>query len=264
MVRRVRGTCYLAPLREGGSLPGIVEADDDGTYVAKFRGAGQGTPALVAELVVGELARHLGIRVPELVLLEFDPRIARHEPDEEIQDLLLASAGLNLGMDFLPGALGYDGVRVRPPAHEAATIHWLDAFTANIDRTWRNTNLLVWHGEVWAIDHGASLVFQHAWPPRASWASRTYDLSGHALAPVAAELSPTDLARLHAELAERLTPTTITHVLDHVPEDWLLALPAARGDGSDAATWRRRYVDYLLARLEEHRAWAVSPAGASA
>jgi hypothetical protein len=265
MLRPVRGTCYLTPLREGGSLPGIVEADDDGTYVVKFSGAGQGTAALVAEVVVGELGRRLGIRVPELVLLEFDPVIARHEPHEEVQDLLRASAGLNLGMDFLPGAVGYDGVRWQPPAVEAATVLWLDAYTANIDRTWRNTNLLVWHRQLWAIDHGAALVFQHAWPPVTGWAGRGYDLSDHALAPVTAALTPAELDRLDADLAAVITPELLTEVLASVPDTWLLSMNAAAGDPRPASAWRARYLEYLLARRDGGRSWwrAVSRAEAS-
>jgi hypothetical protein len=146
VIRSVSATRYVAPLREGGSLPGIVEADDDGTYVLKFRGAGQGPKVLVAEVVVGEIARALGIRVPDLRAVDLDARIARYEADEEVQDLLTASVGLNLGVDFLPGAFGYDGARP-PTPEEAARILWLDAYTANVDRTWRNPNLLLWHGD---------------------------------------------------------------------------------------------------------------------
>ena len=145
MLREVTGTRYVTPLREGGSLPGLVEADDDGLYVVKFRGAGQGSAALVAEVVVGELGRRIGVRVPELVVLDLDPEIARREPDEEVQELLRASTGANLGMDFLPGSVGYDGMGWQPPVEDAARVFWLDAFTANIDRTWTNPNLLVWH-----------------------------------------------------------------------------------------------------------------------
>jgi hypothetical protein len=229
VLRTVRATRYVTPLREGGSLPGLVEADDDGMYVAKFRGAGQGTASLVAEIVVGELARSVGIRVPELVLVDLDPEIGLREPDQEVQELLKASAGLNLGMDFLPGSIGYDGVRWQPPGPEAAAVHWLDAFTANVDRTWRNPNLLVWHRTMWAIDHGAALVFQHSWPPVSAWAERRYDLS--------------------------ITPAVLTEVLDLVPDAWLLGMNAARDDGRDAAAWRERYAGYLLERLRGTRAW---------
>ena len=163
-LERVRVTRYVTPLREGGSLPGVVEGEDLGTYVCKFRGAGQGLRVLVAEVVVGEIARRIGLRTPRLVVLDLDPAIARYEADEEVQDLLNASAGDNLGIDFLPGAFGWtDEQRAAVPA-EAARVLWLDAFCANVDRSWRDPNLLVWHGDLWVIDHGASLYFHHGWP----------------------------------------------------------------------------------------------------
>src|SRR3954463_4077061 len=157
----VQAPRYVTPLREGGSLPGIVEADDLGTYVCKFRGAGQGLPVLVAEVVVSELALRLHLRTPRLVVLELEPAIARYEADEEVQDLLNASLGLNLGVDFLPGSFGFDS-SCRPDPVAAARVLWLDALTANVDRSWRNPNLLMWHGRMWAIDHGACLYFHHS------------------------------------------------------------------------------------------------------
>src|SRR3712207_5588201 len=161
-LRTVRATRYVTPLREGGSLPAIVEADDDGLYVLKFRGAGQGPKALVAELVAGELGRALGLPVPEIVLVTVDPGLGRAEPDREIQDLLAASHGLNLGLDFLPGALGYNPAAAPlADAALAADIVWFDALVTNVDRTPRNTNLLMWHGRIWMIDHGAALYVQH-------------------------------------------------------------------------------------------------------
>jgi hypothetical protein len=255
VLRTVSATRYVTPLREGGSLPGLVEADDDGMYVVKFRGAGQGTAALVAEVVVGEIGRRLEVRVPELVNVQLDPQIARLEPDEEVQELLAASAGLNLGMDFLPGSFGYDGIHWQPAAVEAATIRWLDAYSANIDRTWRNPNLLIWHRRVWAIDHGAALIFQHAWPPMKSWATRRYDFSEHVLGPVVDTLAFAELDELDAALADQLTPQLLTEVLEMVPDAWLLEMNAAYGDPRDAGAWRRRYVEYLLARLEHRDAW---------
>ena len=250
MLREVSGTRYVTPLREGGSLPGIVEADDDGIYVVKFRGAGQGSAALVAEVVVGELGRRIGVRVPELVVLDLDPEIARREPDEEVQELLRASTGPNLGMDFLPGSVGYDGMGWQPPPEDAALVYWLDAFTANIDRTWTNPNLLVWHRRLWAIDHGAALVFQHAWPPVATWASRRYDLSQHVLAGLVRDgwAGPADVGRA-------LGGDALRDVLDLVPDTWLLGMNAARGDDRDAAAWRDRYVEYLTARLDRLHDW---------
>src|SRR4051812_44373639 len=210
-------------------------------YVVKFRGAGQGTAALVAEIVVGEIGRRLGIRVPELVTVDLDPVVARLEPDEEVQDLLTASAGLNLGMDFLPGSFGYDGMHWPPPAAEAAVIHWLVAYTANIDRTWRNPNLLIWHRQLWAIDHGAALIFQHAWPPVATWAERRYDLSDHVLGPLVARLDDAELEEIDASLAAQLTPDLLADVLGLVPDGWLIGMNAAAGDLRDAAAWRERY-----------------------
>ncbi len=168
MLRTVTANRYVTPLREGGSLPAIVEADDLGTYVLKFLGAGQGRKALVAELVAGEIGRFLGLPVPEIVLVRLDPDLGRSEPDPEIQDLLKASAGLNLALDYLPGSLGFDPL-VEPPGPELASrIVWFDALVTNVDRTPRNTNLLVWHGHLWLIDHGASLYFHHNWPARDS------------------------------------------------------------------------------------------------
>jgi hypothetical protein len=236
----------VAPLREGGSLPGIVEADDDGTYVAKFSGAGHGTAALIAEVVVGELARRTGLRVPELVLAQLDPELARREPDPEIQHLLKASAGLNLGVDFLPGAIGYDGTAWRPTAAEAARTVWLDAYTANVDRTWRNPNLLVWHRELWAIDHGAALIFQHAWPAVSTWASRRYDLSEHVLLGPAGTLGTTGVEEVDRAMTASITPAVLEEVVALVPDGWL---------GPDPVASRRLYVRYLTARLEEPRVW---------
>jgi hypothetical protein len=246
VLRSVRILRYVAPLREGGSLPGIVEADDDGTYVAKFSGAGQGTAALVAEVVVGELARRLGIRVPELVLIDLDPQIAKREPDPEIQYLLAASAGLNLGVDFLPGSIGYDGTAWRPAPEEAARIVWLDAYAANIDRTWRNPNLLIWHRELWTIDHGAALIFQHAWPPVEAWAGRRYDLSEHILLGRAGELDPAATAEVDTLMCAAVTAPLLEEVLALVPDAWL---------GQDPTSTRRLYTRYLTARLDAPRPW---------
>ena len=162
-LRTVSATRYVTPLNEGGSLPGLVEADDDGLYVLKFRGAGQGPKALVAEVIAGELARALGLRVPELVLVELDPLLGRAEPDPEIQELLLASAGLNLGVDYLPGSLTFNPAAGLPPTAElAARVVWFDALVTNVDRTPQNPNILVWHRALWLIDHGAALYFHHA------------------------------------------------------------------------------------------------------
>src|SRR5688500_12448775 len=166
MIRTITATQYVTPLREGGSLPAIVEGDDEGTYVLKFRGAGQGVRALIAELISGELARVLGLPVPEIVFANVDPRMARTEPDAEIQDLLRRSEGLNLALDYLPGSIAFDPLVDGPMASKerlASKIVWFDAFVTNVDRTARNSNLLVWHRKLWLIDHGASLYFHHSW-----------------------------------------------------------------------------------------------------
>src|SRR5215207_404354 len=238
VLRRVQATRYVEPLREGGSLPCLVEAHDLGTYVVKFTGAGQGRKALVSEVVVGELGRRLGIRVPEMVLVDLDPAIGRREPDPEVQELLVASPGLNLGVDFLPGSIGYDGIGWRPAADVAAQVIWLDALTVNVDRSWRNPNLLVWHDEMWAIDHGAALLFQHTWPGAERFAARPYPLADHALSTFARAVPAT--AR---ELAPVVTDGLLTEVAALVPDDWL--------PGAD----RQAYVEYLSARAAAVDSW---------
>ena len=162
-IRTVNVTRYVTPLREGGSLPAIVEADDDGLYVLKFRGAGQGVKALIAELVAGEIGRALGLKVPEIVFVDLDPVLAMTEPDPEIQDLIKASAGRNLALDYLPGSIMYDTAIQEPSPRLASEIVWFDAYTANVDRSPRNANMLIWHKELWLIDHGAALYFHHNW-----------------------------------------------------------------------------------------------------
>ena len=180
MLPHITATAYLTALREGGSLPGLLEADDLGTYVVKFTGAGQGPRALVAEIVVGRLGQELGVRVPELALIDVDPEIGRREPDQEVQDLVAASAGLNLAMDFLPGSIGYDR-SFDVPVADASAVVWLDAYVANVDRSRRNTNLLIWHRSLWAIDHGACLRFHHSWGDPRRFAESAYDYSDHVL-----------------------------------------------------------------------------------
>ena len=254
MLKHVTATRYVTPLREGGSLPGIVEADDLGTYVVKFRGAGQGSAALVAEIVVGELGRRLGVRVPDLVLIDLGAEIGKREPDQEVQEPLLASVGRNLGMDFLPGSIGYDGIHWQPPAPEAARIFWLDALTGNVDRSWANPNMLIWHRKLWAIDHGAALLFQHSWPQVDAWATRTYDFSKHVLGGLVASVDRAELKALDAELANAVTPEVLNEVLGLVPDEFLLSLNSAPPD-TDAATLRQRYAEYLLARRGSDRNW---------
>ncbi|MFF4403916.1 HipA family kinase [Streptomyces sp. NPDC001404] len=239
MLPEVTATRYVTPLREGGSLPGIVEADDLGTYVMKFTGAGQGRKTLVAEVVCGQLARGLGLRVPELAAIELDPVIGRGEPDPEVQALLKASGGLNLAMDFLPGALGFDPLAFETDAAEAGRVVWFDALVGNVDRSWRNPNLLVWHGQLWLIDHGATMIWHHNWPTAAAAAGRAYDASDHVLA----SFGP-DIAAAAAELAPRVTEELLTAVAADVPDEWLEGEPGF--DGPDAV--RRAYVEVLLER----------------
>jgi len=241
-VRTIHVTRYVTPLREGGSLPAIVEADDDGLYVLKFRGAGQGPRALVAELVAGELARVLGLAVPELVLVELDADLARTEPDPEIQELIRASAGLNLALDYLPGSVAFDPVADRIDADLASDVVWFDGFTSNVDRTARNTNLLMWHRRLWLIDHGACLYFHHGTPPD-QFRSRVDDAFGlikdHVLLTRAAALDAAD-----ARLAPRLTSSAIDDVLALVPDAWL---------GDEPETVRAAYGNYLWQRASGPR-----------
>lgn len=239
MLTEVTATRYVTPLREGGSLPGIVEADDLGTYVMKFTGAGQGRKTLVAEVICGQLARRLGLRVPELVTIQLDPVIGLSEPDQEVQELLKASGGLNLGMDFLPGSLGFDPLAYEVDPKEAGRVVWFDAVINNVDRSWRNPNMLVWHGDLWLIDHGATMIWHHNWPGAQTSAAKPYDASDHALAP----FSP-DVAAAAAELAPRVTEELLTEVAADVPDEWLVDEPGF--DSPDAL--RRAYVEALLSR----------------
>jgi hypothetical protein len=213
VLEHVTVTSYLAPLREGGSLPGLVEADNLGTYVLKFRGAGQGPLALVAEIVGGELARRLGFRTPELALADLDPRIAKSEPDEEIQDLLNASAGLNLAVDYLPGSAGFDPLGWTADEDLASELLWFDALIQNVDRTWRNPNLLVWHKDIWLIDHGAALYFHHDWSRAAP--DKPFDARQHVVKDRA-----TRLAEAHQRLAPKITGELLAEITGDVPPEW--------------------------------------------
>jgi hypothetical protein len=257
VIPTVSVTRYVTPLREGGSLPGLVEGDDLGTYVCKFRGAGQGVRVLVAEVIVGELARRIGLRTPALVALELDPELARYEADEEVQDLLNASPGLNLGVDFLPGAFGFDAAQSldEGPSGErvASKVVWLDAFTANVDRSWRNPNLLVWHGDLWVIDHGAALYFHHAWPGGAltkdgapdRFAQQPWSPDDHVLLSYAHDLPGAD-----EEIRARLDEQAFADVVAQVPDAWLEPVPGAQSPDE----LRAAYVRFLAARLET-RQW---------
>jgi hypothetical protein len=238
----VRATRYVTPLREGGSLPALMEASDDGMYVVKFRGAGQGPKALVAELLCGELARRLGLPVPEIAFVDVDPVLARAEPDPEIQDLISASAGLNVGLDFLPGALPFEpaaGVPVDPSL--AAAVVWFDALVTNVDRTPRNPNLLVWHERLWLIDHGAALHAHHRGDSFADRAQAPFPaIRDHVLLPCAGSVLEAD-ERLAASVDEAL----LSEVASLVPSEWLGSVP------------RSEYVAYLDARLAAPRAFAA-------
>lgn len=234
-LRQVTATRYVAPLREGGSLPGLLEADDDGLYVTKFRGAGQGRLALVAEVIVGELARRVGLLVPELVTVEVDPILGAAEPDPEIQELITASAGINLGVDFLPRALAYTAAGPwRPAARLAADIIWLDALTTNVDRSPRNPNLLLWHDRLWLIDHGAALYLHHAGLNPAQHAERSFpQITDHVLLPHAGSI-----LEAHERLAPLVDQATLQAVTELIPDGWLV-------DAGAQAT----YVEYLQLRL---------------
>jgi hypothetical protein len=246
MLREVTAVRYVTPFREGGSLPGLVEACDLGTYVAKFVGAGQGRKALVAEVISGELGRRLGLRVPELVRLQVDAVIGLAEPDQEVQELVRASGGLNLGMDFLPRSLGFDPLAYQVEPEVAGRVLWFDALIGNVDRSWRNPNMLVWHGDLWLIDHGASLIFHHNWPRAAASARRPYDAGDHALR----GFGP-DLAAADAALAPLVTEELLTEVTALVPEEWLVDEP---GFASPDAV-RAAYVEQIAARMAGPRDW---------
>jgi len=243
VIKTVNVTRYVTPLREGGSLPAIVEADDDGMYVLKFRGAGQGVKALIAELISGEIARVLGLRVPEIVLANLDRVLSRSEPDPEIQDLLRASAGLNLALDYLPGSITFDPLVEKIDARQASQIVWLDCFVTNVDRTPRNTNLLMWHKQLWLIDHGASLYFQHAWHNWEEQSQRPFaQVKDHVLLPLASELQAVE-----EEFRVILTPEAVATVVALVPDDWLAV------DGASVDAKRHVYREFLNTRLTVSR-----------
>jgi len=241
MLRTVRVTRYVTPLREGGSLPAIVEGDDEGLYVLKFRGAGQGPLALVAELISGEIGRRLGLRVPELVFMVLDEAIGRNEPDPEIRDLLMASTGLNLGMDFLPGSSMFDpAAGDRSDAETASKAVWFDAFVTNIDRTARNANLLWWHKQLYFIDHGATLFFHHNWQRIDQTAVRPFSaIADHILLPWADRIAEVD-----SDVRARLTEPVLSEIINAVPPEWL---PQDEGPSPDG------YLTYFRERLAKSR-----------
>jgi len=243
--RTLTVTRYVTPLREGGSMPAVVEADDQGLYVLKFRGAGQGARALVAEWIAGGIARALALPVPEIVFAELDPGLARTEPDPEIQDLIRASAGLNLALDYLPGAVNFDPVATPVDPQLASRIVWFDAYVSNVDRTPRNPNLLMWHRRLYLIDHGAALYFHHGWDGSVESAGNPFaKIAEHVLLPAADALEAAD-----AEAVGRLDREVLAGIVAEVPDAWL--------QGPDAfatpAVQREAYVDYLVRRLDLHR-----------
>jgi len=251
MMRTVVATRYVTPLREGGSLPGLVEADDDGLYVVKFRGAGQGPRALVAEWIAGELGRAIGLTVPDLVGIEVDAALGDAEPDEEIHDLVQASGGLNLGMDFLPGALAFNravassGASIDPDF--AADAVWLDALVTNPDRTVQNPNLLLWHGRLWLIDHGAALYIHHTWRDPDEHARRPFErIRDHVLLPFAGSIEAAD-----GRHAGRIQAALLAELVDALPDAWLPGDPVAGG----ADDQRAAYVRYVMRRLEAPRSF---------
>ena len=240
-LRTVNVIRYVTPLREGGSLPAIAEADDGFLYVLKFRGAGQGAKALIAELVGGEIARALGLKVPEIVFANLDEAFGRTEPDEEIQDLLKASTGLNLALHYLSGAITFDPTITIVDAKLASQIVWLDCLLTNVDRTPRNTNMLTWHKELWLIDHGASLYFHHSWQNWMEQAKRPFmQVKDHVLLPRATELEVVD-----AEFCATLTAERIISIIALIPDEWL--------SGEDAFNspdeYRDAYARFLLTRI---------------
>jgi len=242
MLRTIHATRYATPLREGGSLPAIVEADDLGLYVVKFRGAGQGVLALVAELIAGEIGRALGLNVPELVFAQVDAELARNEGDPEIHELLMASVGLNLALDYLPGSVMFDpAAGDKADSRTASTAVWFDSLITNVDRTARNPNLLYWHKSLYFIDHGAALYFHHDWrdiPERAR--NRFAPIASHVLLPWASEIEAVDPV-----LRSRLSTGILTGILEQVPDAWLLPEP----DAATPAAKRAGYLEFLTRRL---------------
>ncbi len=245
MLRTVTATRYVTALREGGSLPGLVEADDDGLYVVKLRAAGQGTKALVAEIIAGQLARAIGLPVPEIVLVQVDERLGKTEPDPEINELVTGSAGINVGIDFLPGALDYNAARPELiDAELASRIVIFDAYITNVDRTPRNPNMLVWHGRTWLIDHGAALYQHHGTSDLSARAGDPFpQIADHVLLPLATELEAAE-----RELAASLTPEVLANCIREVPDTLL---------GEDATPSRDGYREYMTERLRPPRPFAA-------
>jgi hypothetical protein len=241
-LRTVTASRYVTPLREGGSLPAIIEADDDGLYVLKFRGAGQGPKALIAELLAGEIGRAAGLPVPEIVFVDLPADLARTEPDPEIQSLISASAGLNVALDYLPGSVTFDPLVFVPDVQLASAIVWFDAFVCNVDRTARNVNMLIWHRRLWLIDHGASLYFHHAWDGRDRHAATPFALiKDHALLPYAGALADVD-----AQMATLLTAEKLANIVQLIPDSWLPDDPGFAGIHAQ----REAYLNFFILRMQ--------------
>jgi hypothetical protein len=241
-LRTVAARRYVTPLREGGSLPAIIEADDDGLYVLKFRGAGQGPKALIAELLAGEIGRLAGLPVPEIVFAELPAELARTEPDAEIQSLIQASAGLNIALDYLPGSVTFDPLVYVPDAALASAIVWFDAFVCNVDRTARNVNMLIWHRRLWLIDHGAALYFHHAWDHRDRHATTPFALiKDHVLLKYADAL-----ADVNARMAALLTADRLANIVQLIPDSWLTDDPGF----SSKTAQREAYLNYFALRMQ--------------
>jgi hypothetical protein len=241
-LRAVTASRYVTPLREGGSLPAIIEADDDGLYVLKFRGAGQGPKALIAELLAGEIGRTAGLPVPEIVFVELPADLARTEPDAEIQSLISASTGLNVALDYLPGSVTFDPLIFVPDAQLASAIVWFDAFVCNVDRTARNVNMLIWHRRLWLIDHGASLYFHHAWNSSDQHATTPFALiKDHALLKYASALADVD-----AQMASMLTAEKLADIVRLIPDSWLPDDPGFAG----TAAQREAYLNFFVRRMQ--------------
>jgi hypothetical protein len=240
-IRTVNASRYVTPLREGGSLPAIIEADDDGLYVLKFRGAGQGPKALIAELLAGEIGRLAGLPIPEIVFVNLPPDLARTEPDAEIQSLIDASGGLNLALDYLPGSVTFDPLVFQPDAELASAVVWFDAFVCNVDRTARNVNMLMWHRRLWLIDHGAALYFHHAWNQRDQPALTPFPrIVDHVLLKLASRLAQVD-----AEMRTRLAIDKIAEIVELVPDAWLADDPGFESKSQQ----RDAYLNFFTARL---------------
>jgi hypothetical protein len=238
-IRTVQVTRYVTPLREGGSLPAIAEGDDGFLYVLKFSGAGQGPKALIADFIGGEIVRAAGLKVPEIVFANLDEAFGRTEPDEEIQDLLRSSEGMNLGIHYLSGSITFDPVVTKPDGKLASQIVWLDAMLTNVDRTARNTNMLTWHNELWLIDHGACLYFHHAWHNWKEQSERPFvQIKDHVLLPLAAEIETAD-----EWLRSLLTPARIRSIVELVPGEWL------NNTNKDPGLTREVYIDFLTNRI---------------